>query len=51
MGGLSLGIPPRPHPAIGGGAQALENNASTLMDDLWAVVEEPTGGHPMGPQK
>src|SRR5437773_6095767 len=51
IGRLPLGIPPPPHPATGSGVQALEKKAPTLMSDLLAVVEEHTGGNPMGPQK
>src|SRR6516165_7729751 len=36
IGRLPLLLPPRPHPPNGGGAQALEKKARTLMDDLLA---------------
>src|SRR5512135_2721892 len=51
IGRLALGLPPRPHPATRGGAQALEKKVPSLMNDLLAVVEEHTGGDPMGPRK
>src|SRR3974377_470433 len=51
VGQLPVGIPTRPHPATGRRVQAQGKKTPNLISDLLALVEEHTGGNPMGPQK